>query len=133
MSKNREKEPLTYTVGDTAFGEALRVVAERQQNPGENRDKNNGGRRHRPSRKDQNMSTPDKQPSPNTNGGEKKDIAPAGGSKSKKFLTSSVEVGGELVHNTAKGFAWGLGAGLGGGAGLISAYCAAKALGAPIP
>lgn len=132
----KDKQPLTFTVGDTAFGERLRDLAETQaQNPRESRDKNSGGR-HRSPRKGRPMGhqAPQSPETPTPDVGGKKDIAPAGGSsKSKKFLSSSVEVGGELVHDGARGMAWGLGVGLGGGVGLGLAYCGMRAVGLPIP
>lgn len=124
----KDKQPLTYTVGDTAFGEVLKTV--QAQNPRESRDKNSGGR-HRSLRKGRPMAHQAPTQSPET---DTPDVAPAGGkSKSKKFLSSSVEVGGELVHDGARGCAWGLGVGLGGGVGLGLAYCGMKAVGLPIP
>ncbi len=127
---NKEKQPLTYTVGDTAFGEALRSVAEQAQKPGENRDKKNGERHRFSSRKEKNMSTPDKHPSPDTNGGEKKDIAPAGGpSKTREVLGTVGKGARDLAYDGARGTAFGIG----GALGVAGVYLGLKWVGAPIP
>lgn len=123
---NKEKAPLTYTVGDTAFGEVLKTV--QAQNPRESRDKNSGGR-HRSPRKGRPMGhqAPTQSPETTTPDVEgKKDIAPAGGRTTGRAILETT--GGIVLEGVKVAGVTAVVMGTG-----IGVYSLAKWLGAPIP
>jgi len=118
---NREKSPLTYTVGDTAFGEALRSVAEQAQKPGENRDKKSGGRHRSSPRKDQNMSQTTQQSQQAVT-----DVTPAGGPSRARSALDATLTEAKSLGRTGAHVAVGMTTG-------ILVYWGAKSVGIPLP
>jgi hypothetical protein len=119
----KDKEPLTYTVGDTAFGQVLQKAAQKARAVG---DKKSEGRHHPPRKAMRPMATQTQQNDVQS----KSDVTPSGGpSKARAALETSKGIAIDTAALAGKTVVV---AAVGTATGALT-YWGLKSLGVPLP